>query len=125
MRSEVEWVSSRILSLVREEGYRFRDIGLVARDYGAYQDLIESVLPRYGIPVFSSAMADILEKPVLTLVTAALDTVAGGYAYEDIFRYLKTGLTDLGEEDRDLLENYVLKWEGEPLDADKGMDLAS
>ena len=46
MRSEVEWVSSRILSLVREEGYRFRDIGLVARDYGAYQDLIESVLPR-------------------------------------------------------------------------------
>ena len=111
MRSEVEWVSSRILSLVREEGYRFRDIGLVARDYGAYQDLIESVLPRYGIPVFSSAMADILEKPVLTLVTAALDTVAGGYAYEDIFRYLKTGLTDLGEEDRDLLENYVLKWD--------------
>lgn len=37
--------------------------------------------------------------------------MAGGYDYEDIFRYLKTGLTDLGEEDRDLLENYVLKWD--------------
>ncbi len=37
--------------------------------------------------------------------------MAGGYVYDDVFRYLKTGLTDLGEEDRDLLENYVLKWD--------------
>lgn len=109
-RSEVEWTASRILTLVRDEGYRFRDIGVVARDYGAYQDLVESVFERYGVPVFSSAMTSILDRPVLALVTAALDTVTGGYRYEDVFRYLKTGLTDLPEEDRDLLENYVLKW---------------
>ena len=109
-RSEVEWTAARILRLVREEGLRFRDIGVVARNYGDYRDLIESVFERYGVPVFSSVMTDILEKPVLTLVTAALDTVAGGYSYDDVFRYLKTGLTDLPEEDRDLLENYVLKW---------------
>lgn len=109
-RSEVEWVASSILRLVREEGLRFRDIGVVARNYGAYRDLVESVFQRYGVPVFSSMMTDILDKPVLALVTAALDTVAGGYRYDDVFRYLKTGLTDLSEEDRDLLENYVLKW---------------
>ena len=111
LRSEVEWTAARILRLVREEGLRFRDIGVVARNYGAYRDLVESVFPRYNVPVFSSAMSDILDKPVLALVTAALETVAGGYAYEDVFRYLKTGLTDLKEEDRDLLENYVLKWD--------------
>ena len=110
-RSEVEWAASRILQLVREERLRFRDIGVTARNYGAYRDLIESVFPRYGVPVFSSVMTDILEKPVLALVTAALEAVAGGYTYDDIFRYLKTGLTDLSEEDRDLLENYVLKWD--------------
>ncbi|MGE4276895.1 MAG: PD-(D/E)XK nuclease family protein, partial [Lawsonibacter sp.] len=110
IRSEVEWAAARVLQMVREEGLRFRDIGVVARNYGEYRDLVESVFPRYGVPVFSSAMTDILEKPVLALVTAALDTVAGGYSYDDIFRYLKTGLTDLPEEDRDLLENYVLRW---------------
>ncbi len=110
-RSEVEWTAARILQLVREEGYRFRDIGVAARDYGAYRDLVESVFGRYGVPVFSSAMADILDKPVLALVTAALDTTAGGYRYDDIFRYLKTGLTDLSQEEIDLLENYVLKWD--------------
>ena len=34
----------------------------------------------------------------------------GGYRYDDVFRYLKTGLTGLSAEDVDLLENYVLKW---------------
>lgn len=110
-RSEVEWAAGRILRLVREEGYRFRDIGVAARSYGAYRDLVESVFGRYGVPVFSSAMTDILEKPVLALVTAALETVAGGYRYDDVFRYLKTGLTGLPQEDVDLLENYVLKWD--------------
>ncbi len=96
---------------MRREGLRFRDIGVVARSYRTYQDLVESVFARYGVPVFSSSMSEILDKPILALVTGALDTVAGGYVYDDVFRYLKTGLTDLGEEDRDLLENYVLKWD--------------
>lgn len=110
-RGEVEWTAARVLRMVREEGYRFRDIGVVARNYGSYRDLVESVFGRYGVPVFSSAMTDILERPVLALVTAALDTVAAGYRYEDVFRYLKTGLTNLSQEERDLLENYVLKWD--------------
>mgnify|MGYP000388144250 FL=1 len=55
-------------------------------------------------------MSDILQKPILALITSALEAASGGYRYDDVFRYLKTGLTDLPEEDRDLLENYVLKW---------------
>ena len=110
-RGEVEWTAARILQLVRSGEYRFRDIGVVARSYGTYRDLVESVLGRYGVPVFSSGMTDILEKPVLALVTAALDVTAGGCRYDDVFRYLKTGLTDLTQEDIDLLENYVLKWD--------------
>lgn len=110
-RGEVEWTAARILQLVRSGEYRFRDVGVVARSYGTYRDLVESVFGRYGVPVFSSAMTDILEKPVLALVTAALDVTAGGYRYDDVFRYLKTGLTGLSREDIDLLENYVLKWD--------------
>ena len=110
-RSEVEWTAAQILRLTREEGCRFREIGVAARNYSGYRDLVESVFERYGVPVFSSAMTDILEKPVLALVTAALDITAGGYRYDDVFRYLKTGLTDLSQEDADLLENYVLKWD--------------
>ena len=111
MRGEVEWIASRIRSLVREEGLRYRDIGVVARDYESYRHLVESVFPRYEVPVFSSAMTDILERPVLSLVTAALEILTAGYTYDSVFRYLKTGLTDLSRADRDELENYVLRWD--------------
>ena len=110
-RTEVEWTAAKILELVRDKGLRYRDIGVVARSYDRYDGLVESVFDRYGIPVFRSAMSDVLQKPVLTLVCAALDAVSGGYTYDDMFRYLKTDLTDLSREARDLLENYVLKWD--------------
>lgn len=110
-RTEVEWAAAAILDLVREHGLRYRDIGVVTRNYERYDGLVESVFDRYGIPVFRSAMSDILQKPVLTLVTAALDAVSGGYTYDDVFRYLKSDLTDLTREERDVLENYVLKWD--------------
>ena len=110
-RTEVEWAAARMLELAREQGMRWRDMALSARNWERYDGLVETVFGRYGIPVFRSAMSDILQKPVLTLVTAALDAVSGGYGYDDVFRYLKTDLTDLDREERDLLENYVLKWE--------------
>ena len=108
--SEVEWAAAEILRLVREEGYRFREIAVCARSLEGYGPTIETVFARYGVPVFLSRMSDILEKPILTLITAALDTVSGGYRYDDLFRCLKTGLTGLSQEDVDLLENYALTW---------------
>lgn len=110
-RTEVEWTAAQIRKLVREDGLRMRDIAVVARNYSSYDGLVESVFDRYDIPVFRSAMSDILQRPVMTLVTAALDTVAGGYSYDDLFRYLKTDLTDLNRQERDELENYALKWD--------------
>ena len=110
-RQEAEWCAAEVLRLLREENYRCRDIAVCARRAGGYGELIDSVFSRYGIPVFRSAMEDILEKPVLALVTSALAAAALDYPYEELFRYLKTGLTDVTEEERDLLENYVLTWD--------------
>ncbi len=110
-RSELEWTASEILRLIREEGFRFREIAVAARGFDRYSTLAEEVFGRYGIPVFLDAMTDILQKPVFAVVTGALDVVAREYRYEDVFRYLKTGLAGLTQSECDLLENYVLKWD--------------
>ena len=110
-RQEVEWTAAEILRLVREEGYRFRDIGVCARDFAPYEGLTESVFAQYGVPVFLSTVTDVLQKPVLALVTSALAAAAGDYPYEELFRYLKTGLAGISEDERDELENYVLTWD--------------
>lgn len=109
--SEVERAAAELARLVREEGYRYRDLAVTARSMEVYGPLITLIFPRYGLPVFLGGMDDVLQKPILTLVTGALDTVAGEYRYEDVFRYLKTGLTDLSRDEVDRLENYVLKWD--------------
>lgn len=109
-RLEVEWAAAEILRLLREEDYRCRDIAVCARQWEHYGELVDSVFRQYGIPVFRSVMEDVLQKPVLALVTSALAAVAEDYPYEEMFRYLKTDLTGISREERDLLENYVLTW---------------
>lgn len=109
--SEVERAAAELARLVREEGYRYRDLAVTARSMEVYGPLITLIFPRYGLPVFLGGVDDVLQKPILTLVTGALDVVAGEYRYEDVFRYLKTGLTDLSRDEVDRLENYVLKWD--------------
>ena len=110
-RQEVEWAAAEVLRLLREEGLRCRDIAVCARSMDSYGELIGGVFEQYGIPVFRSAMDDVLQKPVLALVTGALAAAEEDYPYEELFRYLKTDLTGLTLEERDAMENYALTWD--------------
>lgn len=55
-----------------------------------YWEQLEDSFAQYNIPLFQADKTDILQKPIFTLITAALDSVTGGYTYDDVFRYLKT-----------------------------------
>ena len=108
---ETEYVAAKILELVRTGGFRFREIGVAARNLDDYAAAIENIFERYGVPVYLSRRSDVLEKPALSLLAGALDAVTGGYEYEDMFRWLKTGLGGLSDEECDKLENYVIAWD--------------
>ena len=109
--SEVEHTAASIRRLLAEGKYRCREITVAARNMEDYEAVIETVFERYQIPAYLSRRSDILEKPVLSLLTGVLAAVGGGYEYDDMFRWLKTGLSGLTPEECDELENYVLKWE--------------
>lgn len=109
--SEVEQAAACILRLTGEGGCRYRDITVSARNMADYESTIETVFERYGIPVYLSRRSDILEKPALALLGGVLDSIGGGYEYEDMFQWLKTGLAGLSPQECDLLENYVIRWQ--------------
>ena len=109
--SEVEQTAADIRRLVASGTCRFRDITVAARNMGDYAETIETVFARYEVPVYLSRRSDVLEKPVLSLLAGALMAVENGYEYDDMFRWLKTGLAGLTADECDRLENYVLKWE--------------
>ena len=108
---ETEYVAAKIAGLVRSGTCRYRDIGVAARNLDEYAAAIENIFERYGVPVYLSRRSDVLEKPVLSLLSGALDAVTGGYEYEDMFRWLKTGLGGLTDNECDRLENYVIAWD--------------
>ncbi len=109
--AEVEQTAADIRRLLAAGVCRCRDITVAARNMTDYAGIIETVFERYDIPVYLSRRSDILEKPVLSLLTGVMASISSGYEYEDMFRWLKTGLAGLDAEECDLLENYVLKWE--------------
>ncbi len=109
--SEVEQTAAAIRRLLAEGKCRCRDVTVAARNIEDYESVIETVFERYQLPAYLSRRSDILEKPALSLLTGVLASVGGGYEYDDMFRWLKTGLAGLTPEECDQLENYVLKWE--------------
>ena len=107
--AECEYAALKVWQLVRE-GFRWRDIGVMARDWGTYGRLCENVFEKYGVPFFSSGRNDLLTTPPAALIDAALDIAVSGWEYRPVFRYLKTGLLGIPAEACAELENYVTKW---------------
>ncbi|MBU4533845.1 MAG: helicase-exonuclease AddAB subunit AddB [Eubacteriales bacterium] len=109
-RAEVEASAREIIHLCRDQGYCFRQISVVLRQPDLYQELIQTVFADHGIPFFVDLKRGVMHHPVVELIRSALDTVLSRWAYDPVFRYLKTDLAPVDRESVDLLENYVLAY---------------
>lgn len=107
-RAEVEGAAREILRLCRERGWHWRDFSLVVRNLADYHELVATVFADYGIPCFIDRKRPVRHHPLVELIRSALETVTGNWAYDPVFRYLKTDLVPVSRADVDLLENYVL-----------------
>lgn len=106
---EVENVSKEIIKLVRDKGYRYKDISVVCRNVDDYQKIVSVIFNDYGIPYFLDMKIDILSNPLVVLVLSSIEIYLKGWSYESVFKYLKSGLTKINVEDIDNVENYVLE----------------
>ncbi|MBP1753717.1 MAG: addB [Firmicutes bacterium] len=106
--AEIDFVAREIKRLVREEGYRYYDIAVVSGNVEEYGRIAKRSFALAGIPCFVDYKKDILNNPFVELLRSAITIVGEDYSYEGIFRFLRTGLTDIAEQDIDILENYIL-----------------
>jgi len=107
---ELEFIASEIRRLASSEGYRWRDFAVITRRSCMTSGLVEAVFKRYEIPAQLDTRAQLSVFPLMTLIFAAFDAVRSGYAYADMFRYLKTGLAGLSIHRTDALERYCYAW---------------
>lgn len=108
--TEVENAASKIVSLCRDNSYRYRDIVVLCGNLTEYEKYVENIFSMYEIPFFIDSKRDITGHPLVSLITSALEIFINNWSYEPVFRYLKTGLTNLDIYEVDLMENYVLAY---------------
>lgn len=106
-KAELAYVASRIKSLVRQ-GYRYKDMGVIASSMEDYRELIANTFLENGIPAFMDNKRSILANPAVEYIRSALSVMEKDYSYESVFRLLKGYMCPIGREETDLLENYVL-----------------
>ena len=107
-QEEAQYVAEEIRRLVREEGYRYREIAVIASDLSTYADALEKACDRYEIPVFMDHKKSILLNSFVEYLRSLLVMVEQNYTYESVFRYLRTSLCEFTRDEVDRLENYCL-----------------
>ncbi len=104
---EIRQAASKIAELVRN-GYRYKDIAILTGDIDVYRHPAERVFSRYGIPHYIDRTDPILLNPFIEYIRAFLGIIADNYSITSVFRFLKTYLTDLSEDEINMLENYCI-----------------
>lgn len=131
-KEELAFVAMEIRRLVRTKGLRYRDIAVITGNMDSYSNGIENVFAKYDIPYFMDHKRSILLNSFVEYIRSLLDMAQQNFTYESVFRYLRTNLTSLTQEEIDQMENYCLalgirgqkKWNETWIRRMKGMEEA-
>ncbi len=108
--SECEYIACTAKKLIRENGYRCKDIAVIARDSSGYEAPLRSAMKKCGISVFEDSRQPVDASPVIALVSSAIAIAANGFDTETLMAYLKTGLAGFDTEEISEVENYSYLW---------------
>ncbi len=107
-KDEIQYVSGEILKLTRLQGFRYNEIAVVTGDISVYGKLAANIFAQNDIPYFLDQKLHVTDNCLVEMITAVLDVIEKNYTYDSMFRYLRTGLTGLSDENIDILDNYCL-----------------
>lgn len=122
--TETEHIAAKILDLVREDGYRFFDIGILCGTKNGYSHIIESVFDEYEIPYYTDERISVSEYPIAMQILSLFDIIEHNWDSNSMFEYMRAGFIytkertnggkvkykRLNTDDIDLLENHVLRY---------------
>lgn len=120
---EIERIACKIVDLVRDENYRFRDIAMLCGDEEEYRHLVEAVFGEYEIPYFTDRKIILSDHPIAMQIVSLFGIISEDWSYDSVFRYLRAGFIyrkiqngkytfykPIDQEDIDEIENFVIKY---------------
>ena len=108
--SEMEYIATEILRLVKEEDYKYNEIAIISNNLDEYSLDCKIVFDKYNIPVFIDEKKDLNQNILIRYILAILDIFSKNWSFESVFNFLKIGMLEISEYDIFSLENYCKKW---------------
>lgn len=103
--------AARTIRLLTEQGYRYRDIAVIARNTDRYAGILDVCFDKYEISYFMDKPQSIDSAPLVRLATSAFETVTRGFDRESVLNLLKTGLCSYSAAQIADFENYLYIWD--------------
>ena len=86
---EVEEAAVEIRALVKDEGYRYRDIAVIVPDPESYRDILFRIWKDLEIPFFLEEDIKLMDSPYGKVLRSALLVLEKGFLFDTVFRYLR------------------------------------
>lgn len=104
--AEVDAAARHVLSLVAQ-GYRLRDICLLARSIDSYESLIDASFAEHNIAYFTDKRRSASHHPLVRTLSSLTMVVQTRWSHESVIELLRAGLTDTHAANVDLLDDYI------------------
>lgn len=114
-RAEVQSIAREIMRLVREENFRYSDIGIMYRQADVYDPILATTFEQHHIPYFMNEKRPMINHPFIEFMRSSFEAITSNWQYEPIFRAVKTDLffdstSDIttARQSLDQLENFII-----------------
>ena len=108
--AEIEYVAKNIVQLIKDEKYKFNEIGIITKNVNQYASLIKAIFAKYDIPVYIDEKKDLNQNILIRYILSILEIIIKNYSYEAVFNYLKIDFLEIEEDDIFKLEKYCIKY---------------
>ena len=106
--AECRYAVTKMLQLIQQKEYRYRDIAVIVSDINSYGELMEQELIKAGIPCFLDYKKNMSENSFAEYLKAVLKLAEVGLHTEGVLSYMKNSLSGWEKEEVFDFENYCL-----------------
>ena len=106
---ECEFAARYIHKNIRENGTRYKEYSIVCRNTNDYKNIIKPIFSKYNIPIFINEKHILCESLVCIFALLCLNA-SRNYKTDSILKLIKTGLTNISDNDLLELDNYLYLW---------------
>ena len=108
--SEIENIATQIVTLVKEEGYNYKDISVISKDVKQDGALIKAIFRSYDIPNFIDEKKELSQNILIKFILSVIEILSKGWTTENVLTSIKTGFFPITDDEISDVENYALSW---------------